>query len=139
VRGNNVYEIGDVDAGIWSVGTSMGLIKDIPTVGELVSRIVDEAGDLITSRRRKRTWLKELKRIGNRQGVPVLGKLSRVSARRVARAGSDRLGQRLLVVELLRGIALYQDIAVVERLEVNLDDISTGVVDPHVLDSRGLH
>jgi NADH:quinone reductase (non-electrogenic) len=50
VRGNNVYEIGDVDAGIWSVGTSMGLIKDIPTVGELVSRIVDEAEDLITSR-----------------------------------------------------------------------------------------
>jgi hypothetical protein len=28
---------------------------------------------------------------------------------------------------------------VVERLEVNLDDISTGVVDPHVLESRGHH
>jgi hypothetical protein len=25
---------------------------------------------------------------------------------------------------------------VVERLEINLDDISTGVVDPHVLNSR---
>jgi hypothetical protein len=28
---------------------------------------------------------------------------------------------------------------VVERLEVNLDDISTGVVDPHVLDSNRHH
>jgi NADH:quinone reductase (non-electrogenic) len=50
VRGNKVYELGDLDAGIWSVGTSMGLIDDIPTVGELVSRIVDEAEELITGR-----------------------------------------------------------------------------------------
>jgi hypothetical protein len=28
---------------------------------------------------------------------------------------------------------------VVERVEVNLDDISTGVVDPHVLDSNNHH
>ena len=45
-----MYEIGDVDVGIWSVGTSMGLINDIPTVAELVSRIVDEAEELITRR-----------------------------------------------------------------------------------------
>jgi nitronate monooxygenase len=32
------------------VGTAMGLINDIPTVGELVSRIVSEAEDLITGR-----------------------------------------------------------------------------------------
>ena len=50
VRGNRVYEVGDVDARIWSVGTSMGLINDIPTVGELVSRIIDEAEELITGR-----------------------------------------------------------------------------------------
>ena len=50
LRGNKVYEIGDLDAGIWSVGTSMGLINDIPTVGELVSRLVDEAEELITGR-----------------------------------------------------------------------------------------
>ena len=37
----------------------------------------------------------------------------------------DRGGQRVLVVELLRGVALNQDIAMVERLEVSLDDIST--------------
>ena len=48
--GVKVYEIGDLDAGIWSVGTAMGLINDIPTCGELVSRIVDEAEELITGR-----------------------------------------------------------------------------------------
>jgi NADH:quinone reductase (non-electrogenic) len=50
VRGVKVFELGDLDAGIWSVGTAMGLINDIPTVGELVSRIVSEAEDLITGR-----------------------------------------------------------------------------------------
>jgi len=49
-RGVKVYEVGDLDAGIWSVGTSMGLINDIPTCGELVARIVDEAEELITGR-----------------------------------------------------------------------------------------
>ena len=49
-RGVKVYEIGDLDAGIWSVGTAMGLINDIPTCGELVARIVDEAEELITER-----------------------------------------------------------------------------------------
>ena len=39
-----------MEAGIWSVGTAMGLINDIPTVGELVARIVDEAEELITAR-----------------------------------------------------------------------------------------
>ena len=41
---------GDVDAGIWTVGTAMGLINDIPTVGDLVARIVGEAEDLISNR-----------------------------------------------------------------------------------------
>ena len=49
-RGVKVYEVGDVDAGIWSVGTAMGLINDIPTVGELVSRIVEEAEEIIGGR-----------------------------------------------------------------------------------------
>ena len=56
-----------------------------------------------------------------------------------ARLTQTAVGSVLLVVELLRGVALYQDIAVVERLEVNLDDISTGVVDPHVLNSNHHH
>ena len=31
-RGVKVYEVGDLDAGIWSVGTAMGLINDIPMI-----------------------------------------------------------------------------------------------------------
>jgi len=49
-RGRRVFDDGDLDAGIWSVGTVMGLIHDIPTVDELVSRIVEEAQDIITGR-----------------------------------------------------------------------------------------
>jgi nitronate monooxygenase len=49
VRGVKVFENGDLDAGIWSVGTAMGLINDIPMV-ELVSCIVDAAEELITGR-----------------------------------------------------------------------------------------
>lgn len=49
-RGRTVYENGDPEAGIWSAGMSQGLIHDIPTVGELVSRIVTEATDLIQGR-----------------------------------------------------------------------------------------
>ena len=45
-----MFDEGDVDAGIWTVGTVMGLIDDIPTCGELVSRIVSEAEELITGR-----------------------------------------------------------------------------------------
>ena len=49
-RGRRVFDDGDLEAGIWSVGTVMGLINDIPTCGELVSRMVTEAEALITSR-----------------------------------------------------------------------------------------
>ena len=49
-RGRKVFEDGDLEAGIWTVGTAMGLIDDIPTVAELVRRIVDEAEGLITGR-----------------------------------------------------------------------------------------
>ena len=50
VRGRRVFDEGDVDAGIWTVGTVMGLIDDIPTCEELISRIVREAEDLINGR-----------------------------------------------------------------------------------------
>jgi nitronate monooxygenase len=50
VRGWRVFDEGDLDAGIWTPGTVMGLIDDIPTCGELVSRIVGEAEELITGR-----------------------------------------------------------------------------------------
>lgn len=48
-RGRKVYETGDVDAGIWSAGISVGLIDDIPTCEELVDRIVREAEETIGS------------------------------------------------------------------------------------------
>ena len=49
-RGRRVFEEGDLKAGIWSAGLAQGLIDDIPTVRELVERIVREAEELITGR-----------------------------------------------------------------------------------------
>ena len=42
-RGRKVYETGDVEAGIWSVGMVQGLIHDVPPAGEVVRRVVQEA------------------------------------------------------------------------------------------------
>jgi nitronate monooxygenase len=47
VRGRKVYEEGDVDAGVWSAGMVQGIINDVPTCEELVSRIVEEAEEII--------------------------------------------------------------------------------------------
>src|SRR4029078_5204664 len=41
--GRVVYETGDMEHGVWSAGTCMGLINDIPSCKELVERIVSEA------------------------------------------------------------------------------------------------
>jgi nitronate monooxygenase len=49
-RGKVVYETGDPDHGIWSAGMVQGLIHDIPSCAELVSRIVSEAETLIERR-----------------------------------------------------------------------------------------
>ena len=49
-RGLEGYESGDTDRGIWSAGMIQGLIRDIPSVRELVERIVDEADAIITQR-----------------------------------------------------------------------------------------
>ncbi|MBF6135730.1 nitronate monooxygenase [Nocardia otitidiscaviarum] len=49
-RGRRVFEEGDLDAGIWSAGQVQGLINDIPTCAELVSRMVTEAESIIKSR-----------------------------------------------------------------------------------------
>ena len=49
-RGRLVYEQGDVDAGVWSAGMVVGLIHDVPTCAELVSRIVREAREIISER-----------------------------------------------------------------------------------------
>jgi nitronate monooxygenase len=49
-RGKVVYETGDPDHGIWSAGMVQGLIHDIPSCAELVSRIVSEAEAIIDGR-----------------------------------------------------------------------------------------
>ncbi|MFE1593004.1 NAD(P)H-dependent flavin oxidoreductase [Nocardia sp. NPDC058705] len=49
-RGRKVYEEGDLDAGIWSVGQCQGLIHDIPTCAELIETMVREAESLIAGR-----------------------------------------------------------------------------------------
>jgi nitronate monooxygenase len=41
---------GDMDAGAWSCGMVAGLIHDIPTVAELIDRIIAEAERLIRNR-----------------------------------------------------------------------------------------
>jgi len=41
---------GDTDNSIWSCGTVMGLIEDIPTCKELIERMVIEAEDIIRKR-----------------------------------------------------------------------------------------
>ncbi|MBL3668067.1 nitronate monooxygenase [Streptomyces sp. M2CJ-2] len=49
-RGRRVYEEGDPELGIWTVGMVQGLIDDIPTVSALVDRVVEEACGLIENR-----------------------------------------------------------------------------------------
>lgn len=49
-RGRRVFEEGDLDAGIWSVGLCQGLIEDIPTCADLIGRMVAEAEELINAR-----------------------------------------------------------------------------------------
>ena len=45
-----VMRDGDVDAGAWSCGMVAGLIHDVPTVKELIDRIMSEADAIITQR-----------------------------------------------------------------------------------------
>jgi nitronate monooxygenase len=45
-----VMQEGDVDAGAWSCGMVAGLIHDVPTVKELIDRIMSEAEAIITER-----------------------------------------------------------------------------------------
>ncbi len=43
-------ENGDIDDGVWTVGQVMGLIDDIPTCEELITRLVSECDEIITQR-----------------------------------------------------------------------------------------
>ena len=50
VRGREGLVSGDTDHGIWSAGMVQGLIHDVPTVKELVDRIMAEAEEIIRGR-----------------------------------------------------------------------------------------
>jgi nitronate monooxygenase len=45
-----IMKDGDMDAGAWSCGMVAGLIHDVPTVKELIDRIMSEARDIIGNR-----------------------------------------------------------------------------------------
>jgi nitronate monooxygenase len=49
-KGRIVFEQGSREAGVWSAGISIGLVHDVPTVEELVSRMVREAAAIIKER-----------------------------------------------------------------------------------------
>ena len=49
-RGFHVLESGEMEYGIWWSGISQGLIYDVPTVAELISRMVSEAETIINER-----------------------------------------------------------------------------------------
>ncbi|MEQ8990612.1 MAG: nitronate monooxygenase family protein [Pseudomonadales bacterium] len=50
VRGRQAMADGDADGGIWSAGMVQGLIDDIPTVKELIDRIIADAERIIHAR-----------------------------------------------------------------------------------------
>ena len=45
-----IMKDGDMDAGAWSCGMVAGLIHDVPTVKELIDRIMAEAESIIVER-----------------------------------------------------------------------------------------
>lgn len=49
-RGRRVYEEGDIDAGIWTVGLCQALIDDVPTCQQLLESIMREAEDIVNGR-----------------------------------------------------------------------------------------
>ena len=49
-KGRDLFEDGDLDKGIWSAGMIVGLIDDIPSCEELITRIVAEAEEIISQR-----------------------------------------------------------------------------------------
>lgn len=50
VRGREGLESGDTEHGVWSAGMVQGLIDDIPSVAELIARIVGDAEAIIAER-----------------------------------------------------------------------------------------
>ncbi|MFP4194615.1 MAG: NAD(P)H-dependent flavin oxidoreductase [Desulfobacterales bacterium] len=46
-RGKKMLENGDIESGVLSAGQCMGLIRDIPSCGELLERIINEAETIV--------------------------------------------------------------------------------------------
>ena len=49
-RGKEGLDTGDTDHGVWTAGMIQGLIHDVPTVKELIDRIMSEAEGIISQR-----------------------------------------------------------------------------------------
>jgi len=49
-KGRIVFEQGSREAGVWAAGISIGLVHDVPTAEELISRMVREASAIIKER-----------------------------------------------------------------------------------------
>lgn len=49
-RGRNAMSSGDLEGGIWTAGMVTGLIKDIPSVAELITRITADAEEIMQSK-----------------------------------------------------------------------------------------
>ncbi len=49
-KGRELFDDGDLEKGIWSAGMIVGLIDDIPSCEELITRIVAEAEEIISQR-----------------------------------------------------------------------------------------
>jgi nitronate monooxygenase len=49
-KGRELFDDGNLDKGIWSAGMIVGLIDDIPSCEELITRIVAEAEEIISQR-----------------------------------------------------------------------------------------
>ena len=49
-KGRELFDDGDLEKGIWSAGMIVGLIDDIPSCEELITRIVEEAEEIISQR-----------------------------------------------------------------------------------------
>ncbi len=59
-KGRDAFERGDTDYGVWTAGMVQGLIDDVPTVRELIERIVGEAADIIGGRLARVVALEEV-------------------------------------------------------------------------------
>jgi NAD(P)H-dependent flavin oxidoreductase YrpB (nitropropane dioxygenase family) len=48
--GRRVYETGDLESGIWSAGLSQALIRDVPSVAQIIERIMAQAQVVVRER-----------------------------------------------------------------------------------------